>query len=108
MLGKETGTMTQNRDGAEIRGQFIRHNDLQRFWVCGTCGAPLVTRCREGEWTTECAKDRNHPGSEFVTAKTWMYREQREARRNAGAQEVLAHLPTELRKEIERAYQGTD
>lgn len=72
---------------------------LERNYRCGTCGSRLVTRVIDGEWVTLCPKVAAH--REFVRAGTVDCLRAREVMKELEAQDVLAHLPEELRREIE-------
>jgi ribosomal protein L37AE/L43A len=105
---KSWGGMTQPRYGAEIRGQIIPHDTLERLWVCGECGSRLVTRYVEGTWVTQCAGHPEHSDQGFIHWKSHNYLMAARAERDARAGDVLAHLPEALRKEITNADFGTN
>ena len=85
-----------------VRGEPIWHSVAQRDWVCGECGSRLLTRWFDSKpnWRTVCTGDADHLPDAFIHKGTWAYRQAQTVLETEQAQDVLAHLPTELRAAI--------
>lgn len=97
--------MTQSRDFLQIGPIAVRHSTAARDWMCGTCGGRLVTRFYETapNWRTVCTRDASHDDQKFIHKSTAEYIEHREAMNAALAEDVFAHLPSELQAAIQAA-----
>ena len=92
--------MLQDRDTVTIRGKRILHSTARRDYVCGECGSRLTTRFFENvhNWRTVCTSDSSHDSAKFVTSTAWEYCK---ATNDLAAQDVLAHLPADVRAMFE-------
>jgi len=92
--------MDTTREHMTIRGKRVLHSTLRRDYVCGECGARLITVFGEVEpyWFTICYNDLTHDPDQFVTSTTW---ETQKAINQAEATDILVHLPADVRAMIE-------
>ncbi len=84
-----------------IRGRKVRHSTAVRDWRCGLCGARLVTIWTESGWRTVCGQERSHDPNQFIHRAELETRLHQQWLDKAEAEEVLAHLPAEMRQAIE-------
>ena len=89
-------------DGLQIRDRLISHGALRRDWLCGTCGSRLVTKWMNGGWATVCANNAAHPADVFLTKSAWQRWRSEQLAEEAIAQDILAHLPPEVRAAIDK------
>ena len=86
----------------ENTGHLPRAYDLQRFYVCGICGANIRVRTVNGELRALCDGPDAHDIEYTRDVITKATRERIVYQQESDADEVLSGLPPELRVAFER------